>query len=78
MRKSARWGIVFDLPRGWRLVLQPAFLPSEQFVEFFNQLQKAMVVSLLLNQRAQLVHAFAFVWSHRDRQMICLCDWLIR
>jgi len=37
-----------------------------------------MVVSLLLNQRAQLVHAFAFVWFHRDRQMIRRGDWLIR
>ena len=54
-----------DSYRGRGLVLEALLLAIQQFIEFLDQLQETEVVLFFLNQCAQLVHAFAFVWSHR-------------
>jgi hypothetical protein len=51
-------------PFGLDLALKPMFLALQQLIEFLQQLQKPAMVLFLFNQRAQLVHAFAFLRSH--------------
>jgi hypothetical protein len=53
----------------FRCRFQALFLPFQQFVKLFDQLQKTVVVLFLFNLRAQLVHAFSIVDSHRRGQM---------
>ena len=45
---------------------QAVFFPFKQLVELFDQLQKPVAIMFLLNQGAQLIHAFAFVRCHRQ------------
>ncbi|HWJ48264.1 MAG TPA: hypothetical protein VNS62_11465 [Candidatus Udaeobacter sp.] len=49
----------------FRRRFQALFLAFQQFVKLFDQLQKTVVVLFLFNLRAQLVHAFSIVCSHR-------------
>jgi hypothetical protein len=59
-----------SLHNGWGLVLEPLLLLFQQLAEFFDQFEKTVMVLFLLNQCAQLVQAFALVWSHRGNGMI--------
>jgi hypothetical protein len=47
------------------LFFEPALLVREKVVEFPNQLDESGVISLLLDQCAQAVHAFSFIGFHR-------------
>jgi hypothetical protein len=46
-------------------LFEPALLVLEELVKLANKLKESSVVSLFLDQCAQAMHAFSFVWFHQ-------------
>lgn len=47
-----------------RFAFKPVLLALKQIVKLPDEVEKSVSILLPLDHRAQLVHAFFFVWSH--------------